>query len=205
MKCYQTIYYLWTITQQSYILMMYCCSLCTALLLKLSHLFRKVMRFELNYSVSLETVYVCQLRYSGNLLFLLLKVVTLPGRMRGGRVFERMLFCGCVEMSALSEMTTSVSERTEQSQTLFSLWHHRWGSQQGRQFVPAPGAFFVMMTRVALELDRDNQCISHRPPSSPSCYLLSDTCHLGCVWPNDVQAKEAVYYIIVSRAVTSQF
>lgn len=126
--------------------------------------------------------------------------------MQGGRGW-RVLGCGCVEMSALSEMTTSVSKRTEQSQTPFSLWHHRWGCQQGCQFVPAPGAFFVMVTHVALELDWDNPCISHRPPSSPSpsCYPLSDTWHLGCGWPNDVQAKKAVYFIIVSRAVKSQF
>jgi len=96
-------------------------------------------------------------------------------------------------MSALSEMTMSVSKRTEQSQTLFSLWHHCWGYQQGCQFVSDPGAFFVMMC-VALELDWDIQCISHRPPSSPgpSCYLLSDMHHLGCVWPNDQQKRLSI-------------
>lgn len=46
------------------------------------------MRLELNYSISLKTVYVCQLRCSGNLLVLPPQVVTLPGRLRGRRVFE---------------------------------------------------------------------------------------------------------------------
>lgn len=144
---------------------------------------------------------MCHLRYFGNSLVLLAKAVMLPSRMHRGRGW-RVLGSGCVEMSALSEMTTSVSERTEQSQTPFSLWHHCWGCQQGCQFVPAPGACFVLVTRVALELDRDNRCISHRPPGSPapSCYILSDTCHLGCVWPNDGRAKKALYFITVSRA-----
>lgn len=116
----------------------------------------------------------------------------------------RVLGCGCVEMSTLSKMTTSVSKITEQSQTPFSLWHHCWGCQQGWQFEPAPEAFFVLMTRVALELHQDNCCISHRPPGSPSCCPFSDMCGLGCAWPNSVQVKKALDSVIVFRAVTSQ-
>ena len=69
------------------------------------------MVLELDHSVSPKADCECQLRCGGGLPWLLPTVASLPSGLRGGMASG----CGCVEMSALSEMTTSVSKRTEQS------------------------------------------------------------------------------------------
>lgn len=136
------------------------------------HLFRKVMILELDHSVSLKADCECQLRCGGGLPLLLPTVVSLPSGLRGGRASG----CGCVEMSALSEMTTSVSKRTEQS----------WPPQPLALLLRLPLGLWVcanswarsvLVLLAACGLHGDGHWLSHRLSVSPglrlSCWYTS--------------------------------
>lgn len=125
------------------------------------HLFRKVMAFEVEDSTSLKAVYECQLRCGGDLPLLLPTVLSLPSRLRRGRASGR----GCAEMSALSEMTTSVSKRTESSRGPLSLWHCCWGCRRRCGFVPAPEhvlcwCYWLLVGSVGMVTDFHIGCVS---------------------------------------------
>lgn len=124
-----------------------------------------------------------------DLPLLLPTVVSLPSRLWGGRASG----CGCVEMSALSGMTTSVSKRTESSRGPLSLWHWCWGCHRRCGFVPAPEhvlcwCYWLLVGCVGMVTDFHVGCL----------------CHLGCVWATDARAKKALFFILVFWVVASQ-
>lgn len=130
------------------------------------------------------------------LIPLLPKVVTLPSRMKGGGGW-RVWGCAWVEMSAQSEMTTSGSKRTEQSQPPFGLWQHRWDSSTGVNLCQRLERFLWWWHIVTLDLDWDIQGHQAAPVQllcplrhvSPAlCLTLWCTSNKGSVFYNCLQS-----------------
>lgn len=131
-------------------------------------MFRKIMRLEGKWSVDLEKIHVWSILLSS----LLPRIVTLPSRMRGGGGGWRV----CTGRDVGTIWNDNIWEQWSRAAPA-PLWPVAalLKLQHGCQFVPAPGALFVMVTRLF------GPGLRHPgPPSSPSSVAVPSQTRVTC-------------------------